>query len=164
MPETKTATDTASLAPDFRDDLDRIIAPYRNERGALIAVLQKVQEKLGYLPEPAIAQVAKAMRLSESEVFGVATFYNFFRLKPVGARLVQVCRGTACHVRGGPRILESVKKHLGIGEGQTTADLKYSLETVACIGACALAPNIVINNETYGRMTSKKVAELLGEG
>lgn len=163
MPDSKTTTDTSILSSELKAELACIIAPYRNERGALITALQKVQERLGYLPEPAIAEVAKAMRLSKSEVYGVATFYNFFRLKPVGERLVSVCRGTACHVRGGPRILEAVKKTLGIGEGQTTADLKYSLETVACVGACALAPNIVVNTETYGKMTTKKVADIFGQ-
>ncbi|MBF8265089.1 MAG: hydC [Dehalococcoidia bacterium] len=163
MPDSKTTTDTSTLSPELKAELANIIAPYRNERGALITALQKVQERLGYLPEPAIAQVAQAMKLSESEVYGVATFYNFFRLKPVGKYLVSVCRGTACHVRGGPRLLEHIKKNLGIGEGQTTADLKYSLETVACVGACALAPNITINNETFGKMTTKKATDIFGE-
>ncbi len=163
MPDSKASTDTASFTPELQAELARIIAPYISERGALITALQKVQERLGYLPEQAIAQVAHAMKLSESEVYGVATFYNFFRLKPVGKYLVSVCRGTACHVRGGPRLLEHVKKTLGIGEGQTTADLKYSLETVACVGACALAPNIVINNETFGKMTTKKATDIFGE-
>ena len=163
MPDSKTTADTSILSPELRAELASIIAPYRNERGALITALQKVQERLGYLPESAMAEVAKAMKLSRSEVYGVATFYNFFRLKPVGRHLVSVCRGTACHVRGGPRILEAVKKTLGIGEGQTTADLNYSLETVACVGACALAPNMVINTETYGKMTTKKVADVFGQ-
>ena len=163
MPDSKTTADTSILSPELKAELSSIIAPYRNERGALITALQKVQERLGYLPESAMAEVAKAMKLSRSEVYGVATFYNFFRLKPVGRHLVSVCRGTACHVRGGPRILEAVKKTLGIGEGQTTADLNYSLETVACVGACALAPNMVINTETYGKMTTKKVADVFGQ-
>lgn len=163
MPDSKTTTDTSILSPELKAELASIVAPYRNERGALITALQKVQERLGYLPESAMAEVAKAMKLSRSEVYGVATFYNFFRLKPVGKHLVSVCRGTACHVRGGPRILEAVKKTLGIGEGQTTADLNYSLETVACVGACALAPNLVINTETYGKMTTKKVADVFGQ-
>ena len=163
MPDSKTSTDTPSLTTELRAELIKIVSPYVNERGALITALQKVQERLGYLPEPAIALVARAMKLSESEVYGVATFYNFFRLKPVGKYLVSVCRGTACHVRGGPRLLEHVKKTLGIGEGQTTADLKYSLETVACVGACALAPNIVINNETFGKMTTKKATDIFGQ-
>ena len=109
-----------------------------------------------------MAGVAKFLRLPESNVFGVATFYAQFKFTPIGKRIVKVCRGTACHVRGGERILESVQRELGIQPGQTTDDFEYSLEVVACIGACALAPTIMINNEVQRKMAPKKVAELFG--
>lgn len=124
-------------------------------------MLQSLQQELGYLPQFAVAEVAHLLRLSQSEVYGVATFYNFFRLKPAGANQISVCRGTACHVRGGPRVPEAVKRALGIQVGEITPDLGYSLDTVACIGACALAPNIVINGQPYGKMTAKKAVDLV---
>jgi NADH-quinone oxidoreductase subunit E len=97
----------------------------------------------------------------ECTLFGVATFYAQFKLTPTGKNLVRVCRGTACHVKGGSGILKEVEKRLGIKPGQNTPDMEYALETVACIGACALAPTMTINNEVHGEMTAKKVAELL---
>ena len=107
-------------------------------------------------------RIAKFLRLTDNMVYGVSTFYAQFKFIPTGRRLVKVCRGTACHVRGGARILREVEKRLGIKPGETTDDMEYSLETVACIGACALAPTMRIGNETYGQMTTKKVAEVFG--
>jgi len=130
--------------------------------------LQKVQGELGYLPEEAISEVARFLGIARSEIFGVLTFYAQFRTTPVGKNLVRVCRGTACHVRGGARILVEVEKQLRIKPGETTAGLEYTLETVACLGCCALAPTMVINDEIHGQMTQKKIAELFskmeGEG
>lgn len=103
------------------------------------------------------------LHIPTSTIYGVATFYTQFKMAPSGKKIIRVCRGTACHVRGGARILQSVEKQTGIKPGQTTADLEYTLETVACIGACALAPVMTINKETYGRMTPKKVREVLGD-
>ncbi len=127
----------------------------------LIPMLQFVQEKIGYLPEPALLEIARQTGLPAAAVFGTATFYSQFRFQPVGKYLIRVCRGTACHVRGGARILREVEKHLGIKPGESTQDLKYALDTVACIGACALAPTMVIANDTHGQMTTKKVGEIL---
>lgn len=132
-------------------------------QGKLIPLLQKAQDKWGYLPEEALREVARSLRLPESHVFGVATFYAQFRLTPVGRQRVMVCRGTACHVRGGARVLTTVKKELGLREGETAADLSYTLETVACIGACALAPCLVVNDQVHGRLTPQKAAELFKE-
>ncbi len=145
---------------NIEEQLDDILVQYGRERGGLIPILQKAQERFGYLPEGVMQGIAKFLRLPESNVFGVATFYAQFKLTPIGKRMVKVCRGTACHVRGGERILESVQRELGIQPGQTTDDLEYSLEVVACIGACALAPTIMIDNEVQRKMTPKKVAEL----
>ena len=127
----------------------------------LIPLLQRVQRELGFLPEQALREIAHLIRVPAAKVFGTATFYSQFRLKPTGKYLVRVCRGTACHVRGGSRIQREVEKQLGINPGESTSDLKYALETVACIGACALAPTMVIDNNTYGQMTTKKVPEIL---
>jgi NADH-quinone oxidoreductase subunit E len=108
-------------------------------------------------------QTAEFLRISDSTVFGVAAFYALFKFVPSGRHTVRVCRGTACHVRGGARILSEVQKVLGIKPGESTADLEYSLETVACIGCCALAPTMTMDKETYGEMTTKKVAEVFGD-
>jgi len=144
----------------MNDELTEVLAPYQGQRGALIPVLQRVQNELGYLSEDAVQEIAKFLRISTSEIFGVLTFYAQFRTTPTGKNIVRVCRGTACHVKGGARILSEVQKQLGIQPGETTPDLEYTLETLACIGACALAPTMVINEETHGQMTIKKVAEL----
>ncbi len=130
----------------------------------LIALLQIVQRELGYLPEHALREIARLTRLPAARVYGAATFYSQFRLRPTGKYLVRVCRGTACHVRGGARILREVERQLGIKPGENTGDLKFALETVACIGACARAPTMVIGNDTYGQMTTKKVGQILKVG
>ena len=145
------------------DELAEIVAGYEGERGALIPVLQKVQEKFGYLSEAAISQIAKFSRMSESEVFGVASFYAQFYFSRRGEHTVKVCLGTACHVRGGERILDEVKRELDIESGGTTKDYKFSLERVACFGSCALAPVLVIDKDVYGRMTVTKAKDILSE-
>ena len=146
-----------------KDQVAEAVVPYREERGALITMLQQVQERVGYLPKEAVYEMANLLGVSASEIFGVLSFYAQFRTTPRGRNIVTVCRGTACHVRGGARILRQTQNRLGIREGETTPDLEYTLETVACIGACALAPNILINEDTYGQMTVKKVQELFPE-
>ncbi|MDD5288831.1 MAG: NADH-quinone oxidoreductase subunit NuoE [Dehalococcoidales bacterium] len=143
--------------------VEEILTSYRGEKAELIPILQQVQQKFGFLPEAAMSKLANFLRIPECTVFGVATFYAQFKLVPTGRNIVRVCRGTACHVRGGALILREVEKRLGIKDGQSTPDLEYALETVACIGACAMAPNMTINNETYGNLTTKKVAEILDE-
>jgi NADH:ubiquinone oxidoreductase subunit E len=127
----------------------------------LIPLLQFVQKEIGYLPEQSLREIARLTRVPAASVFGTATFYAQFRLQPAGKHVIRVCRGTACHVRGGARILREVEKQLGIKPGESTPDLKYALETVACIGACALAPTMVIGDDTYGQMTTKKVPDIL---
>jgi NADH-quinone oxidoreductase subunit E len=141
--------------------LNEILLSYQGREDELIPILQQVQQAFGYLPEPIMKKIAKFLQLPESTVFGVGTFYAQFKLVPSGRNIIRVCRGTACHVRGGARILREVEKHLGIKPGESSPDLEYCLETVACIGACALAPTMVVNNETHGQMTTKKAAEVL---
>src|SRR3972149_7304169 len=144
--------------------IDRIITSYRGQKWALIPLTQEIQEKVGYIPPEAIPRIALALGLFPSQVQGVITFYAQLYTEPRGKNIVRVCRGTACHVRGGESILKLVKQYLGIEEGQTTDDMEYSLETVACIGVCALAPNMMINKDTHGSMNPKKVARLFGGG
>lgn len=142
--------------------IERIITSYRGQKWALIPLTQEIQEKVGYIPPEAIPRIALALGLFPSQVQGVITFYAQLYTEPRGRNIVKVCRGTACHVRGGKSILKLVRQYLGIEEGQTTGDMEYTLETVACIGVCALAPNMMINKDTYGSMNPKKVARLFG--
>lgn len=139
-----------------------LIESSRGERWALIPLLQKIQEAIGYIPPGAVKPIARAMGLFPSQVQGVISFYTQLYTKPQGKNMVRVCRGTACHVRGGKTILKLVKQYLGIDEGETTPDYEYTLETVACIGVCALAPNMVIGNTTYGNLNPKKLAQIFG--
>ncbi|MBI4318353.1 MAG: NADH-quinone oxidoreductase subunit NuoE [Chloroflexi bacterium] len=132
-----------------------------DQRGALIPLLQQVQERFGYLPNSSIAEVARVLRMSPSEVYGVATFYAQFRFTPPGETTAKVCQGTACHVRGGKKILEELEKVLGVQAGGTTEDRKYSLERIACFGACSLAPVVVVGNDVHGRLTPSKVKKIL---
>jgi len=168
MVNTTAMQDTQVLEPEhgatFEEQLSEILSTYSGNESELIPILQKVQQVFGYVPELAIKEIAKFLHLQEVTVFGVATFYAQFKLVPTGRNIVRVCRGTACHVRGGARILREVEKQLGIKPGESTPDLEYALETVACIGACALAPTMVVNSNTYGQMTTKKVSEILNRG
>jgi NADH:ubiquinone oxidoreductase subunit E len=142
--------------------IESIIAGHRQQRWALIPLVQEIQEKVGYIPPEVIPRIAGALGLFPSQVQGVVSFYSQLYTHPRGKNIVRVCRGTACHVRNGKSILKLVRQHLGIDEGQTTEDMEYTLETVACIGVCALAPNMMINKDTYGNMNPKKVARLFG--
>ena len=144
----------------MQERLNEILSSYDGKKEELIPILQQVQQAFGYLSEPMMKKIAKFLQLPESTVFGVGTFYAQFKLVPSGRNIIRVCRGTACHVRGGARILREVEKRLGIKPGESTPDLEYSLETVACFGACALAPVMVVNDKVHGRMTKAKVKEI----
>ncbi len=135
----------------------------RGERSELITILQEVQSRFGYLPEEAMQHIAELLRIPVSQVYGVATFYALFRLTPGGRRTIRVCRDTACHMQGGARVLAAVESKLGISPGGTTPDGIFNLEVVSCMGACALAPNMTIDNEVYGQLTPKKVADILAD-
>ena len=145
------------------EKLKEIFSHYIGREDELINILQEAQEAFRYLPGDVMQAIARFLKMSDTTVYSVATFYALFKLKPSGKKIVRVCRGTACHVRGGARILREIEKTLGIKAGQTTPDMEYTLETVACIGACALAPNITIEKETVGLLTSKKVAEVFSD-
>jgi len=146
------------------EQLNEVFSAYEGKRDELIPILQEVQETYGYLPEEAIAAIARFARVPEANVYAVATFYAQFRFTPIGKQHITVCRGTACHVRGAPRILETLQKQLGIEEGETTEDREYSLETVACIGACGLSPCLTINKQVEAKVTPKGVTGLLRKG
>jgi len=137
-----------------------IVSEYSEQKWALIPLLQKIQNEVGYIPPESIPIIARSLSLFPSQVQGVISFYTQLYTQPRGRKIVRVCRGTACHVRGGKTILKLVRQHLDIEEGETTPDLEYTLETVACIGVCALAPNIVVADRVYGNMNPKKVEQL----
>ncbi len=140
-----------------------ILAPYRGRREALIPTLQKVQRELGYLPEEAISEIAQFFGLSGSEVYGVASFFAQFRFERQGKHTIKICEGTACHVKGSQLILEAVERELGIQTGGTTKDYKFTLERVACVGCCALAPVMIVDNTVYAQMTTAKALRKLVE-
>ncbi len=147
----------------MEERLGPMLSPYRGRGDKLIPVLQMVQESLGYLPDEAMAEIAKTTRLPESRVYAVASFYAQFRFTPMGKHKVMVCRGTACHVKGAKRILEETERCLGIKEGETSGDLEYTLETVACIGCCGLAPTIVVDETTHGRLSGKEIPKIFNK-
>jgi len=143
--------------------LDEVIIKYRDENGPLIPILQEAQEVYGYLPSDVLKHISKATRLPLAKIYGVVTFYSQFRLAPVGRNLINVCLGTACHVRGGARILDTIEKTLKIKDGATSDDERYTLEIVACIGACGLAPVMSVNGQVYGRLEPESVVEILAK-
>ena len=133
--------------------LKKILSVFKGKKGALIPMLQRVQEEFGYLPEEALAQIAGFLKLPVSQVFSVATFYAHFYFTRRGDHLVRVCQGTACHVRGARDILETAQHLLGIKTGQTTEDYKYSLERVACVGSCAMAPVVLLDSDVHAKVS-----------
>ncbi len=141
--------------------LDSLFEKYRGQEGALIPVLQEAQEIYGYLSEEVLTAIGKRLHIPMSRIFGVVTFYAQFYTTPRGRYTVRVCRGTACHVRGGKYVLRAVQQALGIGEGETTPDFKFTFETVACLGACALSPVLLVNKNYYGKLTPAKVEQVL---
>ena len=147
----------------MEEPLNTTLSSFTGKPDELIPIPQQVQREYGYLSEEHMFEIAKFTGVPESRVYAVATFYAQFRFTPIGRNHIMLCRGTACHVRGAPRILDIIEKQLDIMEGETTPDMEFSLETVACIGACGLAPNIMINNKTYGRLTKKALSEILSD-
>ncbi|MCG2675769.1 NADH-quinone oxidoreductase subunit NuoE [bacterium] len=143
--------------------INQIIDRYKKEKGALVHLLQDVMGEYGYLPEKTLKRIAQELDIPLSQAYGLATFYKSFSLTPRGKHLISVCLGTACHVRGAPRIVEKLERDLGIKAGETTKNLKFTLETVNCLGACALGPLIVIDGKYYGRMNSTRMDKVLKE-
>ena len=141
--------------------LDEILQKHQGKEGVLIPILQETQELYGYLSEEVLNQLGKRLHIPTSRIFGVVTFYAQFYLTPRGRHTVRVCRGTACHVRGGKNIRKAVRQFLGIEENETTPDSKFTFETVACLGACALSPVLLVDKNYYGKLTPAKVEKVL---
>jgi NADH-quinone oxidoreductase subunit E len=141
--------------------IDAIIAGYQGKTSGLTTILQDIQDEYNYLPPQAMERVAEKMGLPLSQVLNVATFYKAFSLEPRGEHLITVCLGTACHVRGGVRLVEQIERLLKIRAGGTTPDLQFTLETVNCVGSCALGPVMIVDGEYYGKMVSSKVERVL---
>ena len=146
-----------------REKLAAVIGKYQDKKWALIPLLQDVQEVFGFIPPESIEPIAEALQMFPSEVQGVVTFYSGFSLKPKGRQVLKVCRGTACHVKGSRSILRMIKQDLGLEEGETSEDYQFTLETVACLGACFLAPTMMVNRDYYGKLNPTKVGAVLGE-
>jgi NADH-quinone oxidoreductase subunit E len=144
---------------DFID----IFSGFKGEEGDLIPLLQRVQEKLGYISEEAIQHISRFLKVSENQIFGVASFYSQFRFNPPGRNSIKVCLGTACHVRGGQILCEAIQRELDISPGQTTKDKRFDLQRVACLGCCALAPVIQVNDDIHSRMTVIRLKEVLNK-
>ena len=144
-----------------KDKIDEIMRKYEGQEGSLIAVLQDVQDLCNYLPRPSLVYIAERLHVPIADVYGVVTFYSQFHLNPRGRNIICCCQGTACHVRGGTSILEAVSHHLDIKPGETTKDLNFTLETVACLGACGLAPVMMVNDNTHGRLTPDDIPGIL---
>jgi len=144
-------------------DFIHIFSGFKGEEGDLIPILQKLQEKLGYISEEAVKHTSLFLKISENQIFGVASFYSQFRFNPPGRNSIKVCLGTACHVRGGQILCEAVQRELDISPGQTTKDQRFDLQRVACLGCCALAPVIQVDNDIYSRMTVIRLKEILNK-
>ena len=140
-----------------------IIEKYKDQNWSLIPLLQEVQETFGYIPPKSIEPIADALKIYPAQVQGVITFYSGFSLKPKGRFVLKVCRGTACHVKGSRSILRYVKKELNLEEGETSEDYQFTLETVACLGACFLAPTMMVNHTYYGKLSPTKVSSVLAQ-
>jgi NADH-quinone oxidoreductase subunit E len=154
-----------SLASPPRPDLslvNEILSQFPHPASSdVIPLLQAVQTRYGYLPVEVLELIAKRTRISLTQMYGVATFYAQFSFTPRGRNLVRPCRGTACHVRGAKRIIASLQNHLGVADGETTKDLKFSLDTVACLGTCFLSPVMMVNDRFYGNLSPEKAAKIL---
>jgi NADH-quinone oxidoreductase E subunit len=146
--------------PDLKQ-VDEILSRYQNQKWPLIPLLQEVQDEIGYIPPEAIEPIARGTGLFPTQVQGVITFYEQFHTTPRGKNIVRVCRGTACHVRGGRTILKIVKQNLDVEEGETTPDMNFTLETVPCLGTCFLAPSMMVNKNYYGKLAPPKVRNIL---
>ncbi len=144
-------------------EIDAIIKQYRGKESAILAILQDIQTKEKYLPKELLEQVSQKMHIPMTQVFRIATFYNALSIKPRGRHKVDVCLGTACHVRGGNKIIDKMVRDLGIQVGETTKDKRFTLESVRCVGCCSLGPVAVVDGNVFGRLTQEKVPGLLKE-
>ena len=147
----------------IKEEVRKIMEPYKQEKDNLIPILNEVQEKYGYIPKVAQMEISKYLEIPMAEIYGVITFYARFTLEPKGKYNISVCLGTACFVKGSQSILDRLKERLNLEEGKTSADGKYSIDTIRCVGACGIAPVFTVNDEVYGHATVKKLDEVLDE-
>lgn len=154
------ATNLAESIPEY-SKVDRIIKDFSREKSALIMILQEIENLYNYLPAWALKYVSEKLELPMIQVYGVASFYDAFHLTPRGKHLIRVCLGTACYLRGSARVLEAVERELGVKDGETTPDLMFSLQSVRCLGACALAPVMIIGEQYHDKMSPTKVGNVL---
>ncbi len=152
---------SVQTTPDVKGKVNEILAGYGYDKSMLVSILQDIQGAFRYLPEEALEEVSRSLKVPLSQVYSVSTFFRAFSLTPVGRHIVNCCLGTACHVRGAVRVLEKMERDLGIEAGQTTKDLMFTLETVNCVGACALGPMVVVDGKYEGQMTPDKVGPVL---
>jgi NADH-quinone oxidoreductase subunit E len=144
-------------------DYVRLFSGFKGDEGDLIPILQRVQHKRGYIPEEAVKRISRFLKISENQIFGVASFYSQFRFTAPGRNAIKVCMGTACHVRGGQILCEAVQRELDISPGETTRDERFDFQRVACLGCCALAPVVQVNDDIYSRMTVVRLREILNK-
>ena len=160
---TPSAEETTTKRTDAMFGFKVDLWKYEGELGALIPLLQSAQDTYGYIPESAIDHISEIVGIAPADIYGVITFYSQFRLQPLGKYVIKVCDGTACHVNGSKKLLTTIQDTLNITDDETTDDGMFTLQTVACLGCCSLAPAIMVNDETYGRLDSKKLSKLLKE-
>lgn len=154
---------TAVGSAEVAKRLDPIVERYRGKKGITIPLLAEIQKEFGYVAQEAVEYISRKMDISASEMFGVATFYAMFRLQPEGKYVIRICRGTACHVQGSAGVAEEVSRHLGIKEGETTEDGFFTIQHVACLGCCSLAPVMMVGNNVHGLLTPPKSIEIIDE-
>lgn len=158
----KKAAGKTKVNPDA-GKINQVLAKYKGNKGALIPVLQEVQVALGFLSQDSLRAISEGLAIPLSQIYGVATFYTQFRLKPIGKHLVRVCHGTACHVGGAEKISAAIEAGLTVRDGETTADGKFTVESVACLGCCSLAPVMMVDNDTFGRLTPESAIKAVKE-
>lgn len=146
---------------EVKEKVGQVLQKYQHDKSVLIDILQDIQAETGYLPKEVLEETSRGLDVPLSRVYSVATFFKAFSLEPRGRHLINVCMGTACHVRGAVKVLESIEQELGIKTGGTTSDLKFTLETVRCVGACALGPMVIIGEDYHGEMTPETVSSVL---
>lgn len=161
MSETSAPEESPAVGPSDAEVQEVLDALEASTQSNLIGLLQEIQERFGYLPRSAIEAISRRTRVPLSRVYGVITFYSQFYTEPRGRHTVRCCRGTACHVRGAGQVFESVQRELGIGEGESTPDLRFYLETVACLGTCFLAPVMMVDSQYYGMLTPRKIGSII---
>ncbi len=144
-----------------KESLRQLLEKHESEPGALIPILQEIQESFGYLPEEALVFVSEEVGIPLGKIYGVVTFYSQLYLSPRGKNIIRVCHGTACHIGGAERISEAVSEELGVGEGATTEDGEFTVERVACLGCCSLAPCVMVNDETHARLSPRKIKRIV---